>query len=36
MLDRDAERAHEDDAWLAEALDRYVRAPDPRLRAEII
>lgn len=36
MLDRDAERAHEDDAWLAEALDRYVRDPDPRLRAEII
>lgn len=36
MLDRDAERAHEDDAWLAEALDRYVRDPDPRLRTEII
>ncbi len=36
MLERDAERAAEDDAWLAEALDRFTRDRDPRLRDEIV
>lgn len=36
MLERDAERAAEDDAWLAEALGRLTRDRDPRLRDEIV
>lgn len=36
MSERDAERAHEDDAWLAAALDRLSRRRDPALRDEII
>jgi RNA polymerase sigma-B factor len=36
MLERDAERAAEDDAWLAEALGRFTRDRNPRLRDEIV
>jgi RNA polymerase sigma-B factor len=36
MLERAADRAVEDDAWLAEALGRFTRDRDPRLRDEIV
>eukprot|EP01041_Mallomonas_annulata_P017276 gene17276-35665_t len=36
MPERDAERAAEDDAWLAEALGRFTRDRDPLVRDEIV
>jgi RNA polymerase sigma-B factor len=36
MTERDPDRAHEDDAWLAAALDRFSGHRDPALRDEII
>lgn len=36
MTERDVERAHEDDAWLEAALERFSRGRDPALRDEII
>lgn len=36
MLERDVDRAAEDDAWLAASLDRFTRSRDPRLRDEIV
>ena len=36
MHERDADRAHEDDVWLAGALSRFSRDRDPALRDEIV
>jgi RNA polymerase sigma-B factor len=36
MTERHAERTHEEDVWLADALDRFSRRRDPVLRDEII